>query len=243
MRISPTFSFLVTTLHLTLTEQSFSVVPDGMKNGPVRAIRRVRQSLDLGRAFPDIPNGQVVTYYYASSFRTPARFSIPWLALKTLREFHFESVDEFGTDADGMRYWDAANREGVPFARREQPAAADSDHDWWVASGAQGTCLHALVIPEEWRAWGIKRAIVFKDEGDAAPDRDANSGAGYHLVGMTNLQRPGAYELGSVFIVMPRPYQPGDEAEALASFRDPLETEVRIVWSDGDVLRRASAAP
>lgn len=239
----PTFSFLVTTLHLTLTEKSFSVVPDGMKNGPVRAIRRVRQSLDLGGAFPEIPNGQVVTYYYASSFQTPARFSIPWLALKALRDFHFESLDEFGTEAHGMRYWDAANPEGVPFARGERPAAADSDHDWWVVSGAQGTCLHALVIPEEWRAWGIKRAIVFKDEADAAPERDANSGAGYRLLRMTNLRRPGAYDLGSEFIVMPRPYQPGDEAEALAGFRDPLETEVRLVPSDKGVMRRASAAP
>jgi len=243
MRIMPTFSFLVTTLQLTLTEESFSVVPDGVKNGPVRAVRRVRQSLDLGRAFPEIPNGHVVTYYYASSFRTPSRFSIPWLALKTLRDFHFESLDEFGTETHGMRYWDAANPEGVPFARGARPAAADSDHDWWVVSGAQGTCLHALTIPEEWRAWGIKRAIVFKDEADAASDRDANSGAGYRLLRMTNLRRPGAYELGSAFVVMPRRYQPGDEEEALASFRDPLEAEVRIVPSDGDVMRRASATP
>jgi len=42
--------------------------------------------------FPDIPNGRV----YATSFQTPARFSIPWLALKTLRDFSYESVDELG---------------------------------------------------------------------------------------------------------------------------------------------------
>jgi hypothetical protein len=214
-----------------------------MKNGPVRAIRRVRQSLELGRAFPEIPNGQVVTYYYASSFQTPSRFSIPWLALKTLRDFRFESLGEFGTEAQGMRYWDAANPDGVPFARGERPAAADSDHDWWVVSGPPGTCLHALLIPEEWRAWGIKRAVAFRDEADAAPDGDADSGAGYRLLRMTNLRRPGSYELGSVFVMMPRPYQPGDEAEALAGLRDPLETEVRIVPSDGGVVRRASAAP
>jgi hypothetical protein len=239
MEIRPTFSLFVTTLHLTLTEQSFSVVPDGLKNGPVRAVRRVRQSLDLGRAFPEIPNGRVVTYYYASSFVTPARFSIPWLALKTLRDFHFESLDEFGPATRGMRYWDAANPGGIPFAGGERPAAADGDHDWWVVSGARGTCLHALVIPEEWRSWGIKRGIVFKDEADG----DAGSGAGYRLLSMTNLRRPGAYELGSALVVMTRPYQPGDEAEALAGFRDPLETEVRTVPSDGVVIRRASAAP
>ena len=240
MRISPTFSFLVTTVQLTLTEESFAVEPDGLKNGPVRAIRRVRQSLDLGAAFPEFPNGQVVTYYYASSFQTPSRFSIPWLALKTLRDFDFESLGEFGTEARGMRYWDAANPEGVPFARGKRPAAADTDHDWWVVSGPAGTCLHALVIPEEWRSWGIARGVVFRDEAGEARAGDAGSGAGYRLLRMANLRRPGAYELGSAFVVMPRPYTPGDEAEALAALREPLAAEVRMVPVDGGVVQRAS---
>jgi hypothetical protein len=239
MRISPTFSFLWTTLHPTLTEESFSVVPDGVKNGPVRAIRRVRQSLDLGRLFPDIPNGQVYTYYYASSFQTPSRFSVPWLALKTLRDFRFESVGELGTHAEGMRYWDAANRDGVPFDGSERPAATDADHDWWVVSGARGTCLHALLIPEEWRAWGIKRGIVFMDRADAAAGGGTERGAGYSLLRMTNLRRAGAYTLGSAFVIMSRPYRPGDEAEALDGFRDPLETEVRMLPA---LVRHASAA-
>ena len=234
MRISPTFTFLFATFRPTFTEESFSVVSDGVKNGPVRAVRRVRQSLDLGKAFPDIPSGRVYTYYYASSFVTPSRFSIPWLALKTLRDFRFESVNTFGTETDGMRYWDAANPDGVPFTGSDRPAAADGDHDWWVVSGDRGTCLHALIIPEEWREWGIKRGIVFKD-GAGDP------GAGYSLLRMTNLRKPGAYELGSAFVVMPRRYQAGDEAGVLAGFRDPLETEVRTVALDAGVARHASA--
>jgi hypothetical protein len=235
MRISTTFKFLFATFRPTFTEESFSVVPDGVKNGPVRAIRRVRQSLDLGNAFPEIPNGRVYTYYYASSFHTPSRFSIPWLVLKTLHDFRFESVEGFGTETDGMRYWDAANPGGVSFTGSDRPAAVDTDHDWWVVSGNRGTCLHTLVIPEEWREWGIKRGIVFRDGAD-------DSGAGYSLLQMTHLQKPGAYELGSALVVMPRRYQPGDEAEALAGFRDPLQTEVRTVALDGGAVRQASAA-
>ena len=239
MRISPTFSFLGMTLHPTLTEESFSVAPDGLKNGPVRAIRRVRQSLDLGRMFPDIPNGRVSTYYYATSFQTPSRFSVPWLALKTLRDFRFESVDELGTHSEGMRYWDAANTGGVPFDGSERPAATDADHDWWVVSGARGMCLQALVIPEEWRAWGIKRGIVFMDRADAAAGSGTEPGAGYSLLRMTRLRRAGGYDLGSVFVVLSRPYRPGDESEVLAGFRDPLETEVRMLPA---LVRHASAA-
>jgi hypothetical protein len=231
MRISPTFALLWTTVQPTLTEESFSVAPDGVKNGPVRAIRRVRQSLDLGPMFPDVPNGRVYTYYYATSFQTPVRFSIPWLALKALRDFRYESVDELGSHGEDMRYWDAANREGVAFDGSERPAATDADHDWWVVSSARGMCMQAFVIPEEWRSRGIKRGIVFNASG-------TEPGAGYSLLRMTNLERAGTYDLGSVFVFLPRPYRPGDETEALDALRDPLHAEVHVV---APFVRRASA--
>jgi hypothetical protein len=231
MRISPTFSFFWTTIKPTLTEESFSVVADGMKNGRVRAIRRVRQSLDLGPMFPDIPSGRVYTYYYPTSFQTPVRFSIPWLALQTLRDFRYESVDELGPHGDDLRYWDAANPDGVAFDGADRPAATDTDHDWWVVSGAAGTCLQALVIPEEWRARGIKRGIVFSASGPSP-------GAGYSLLRMTNLGRAGTYDLASVFVFLPRPYRTGDETEVLDGLRRPLETEVRVLRP---LVRHASA--
>jgi hypothetical protein len=238
MRIVPTFSFLVGTFDLSFTEESFSVVADGMRNGPVRSIRRVRQALDLGRLFPEIPNGRVYTYYYATSFRTPSRFSIPWLVLKTLRDVRFESLGALGTDTDGVRYWDAENPEGIPFTGGVRPTGTDGDHDWWVLSGERGTALQALVIPEEWREWGIARGIVFADGEDAGAD----VGAGYSLMRMANLRRAGSYDLDSVLVVLPAPYRPGDEREALASVRDPLHVEVRCLSVVGD-MRRASVAP
>jgi hypothetical protein len=231
MRISPTFALLWTTVRPTLTEESFSVVPDGVKNGPVRSIRRVRQSLDLGPMLPDIPSGRVYTYYYATSFQTPVRFSIPWLAVKALRDFTYESVDELGSQRDDMRYWDAANPEGVAFDGRERPAATDADHDWWAVSGARGMCLQALVIPEEWRARGIKRGIVFNPS-------ETEPGAGYSLLRMANLDRGGTYDLATAFVFLPRSYRPGDETEALDGLRDPLRAEVRVL---APVVRRASA--
>jgi len=231
MRITPTFALLWTTVNPTLTEESFSVVPDGVKNGPVRAIRRVRQSLDLGSLFPDVPNGRVYTYYYATSFQTPVRFSIPWVALKALRDFSYESVEELASQAGDMRYWDAANPDGVAFAGSARPAATDADHDWWVMSGAHGMCLHAFVIPEEWRARGIKRGIVFNATG-------TGPGAGYSLLSMTNLERAGTYDLASVFVFLPRPYRPGDETEALDGLRHPLHVEVHAL---APLVQHASA--
>ena len=233
MRISPTFSLFVTTWRATFTERSFAVVPDGLKNGPVRAIRRIRQSLDLGRAFPDIPNGRVYTYYYASSFTTPSKFSIPWLVLKTLRAFDFEAVARLGTPAAGMRYWDASNLDGVAFSGETRPTGGDGDHDWWAIGSGSGTCLSALLIPDEWRKWGIRRGIVFQDRGGS------DVGAGYSLLSMTKLRRAGAYDIATAMVMLPRAYRPGDESEALAAFRDPLEVGVEPLARDGAVARRA----
>jgi hypothetical protein len=241
MRIKPTF-FLFGMWPMALTERNFSVVPDGLKNGPVRAIRRVRQSLDLGTLFPDLPNGRVNTFYYASSFTTPSTFSIPWLVLKALRDFHFESIDEFGSPGPDMRYWDAENPEGVSFTEGGRPAGVDGDHDWWVVSGRRGTFLHALAIPKEWRAWGIRRGIVFRDRAATPGARTQDAGAGYSLLDMMNLRHAGDYELDSMFVVLPQPYRPGDEAEALATSRVPLETTVQAAPLEDGFSRHASAA-
>jgi hypothetical protein len=230
LRIAPTFSLLWTRWSPTYTEESFSVTTEGVRNGPVRAVRRVRQALALGRLLPEVPQGTVSTYYYFSSFLTPSRFSIPGLALRALREFRFASVHDFGPDAVAMRYWDAANPEGVPLAAGAPPGAVDHDHDWWVASGPGGTLLHALVIPERWRLWGVSRGIaVGVDDG-----RDSARGAGYTLLGIENLREPGDYRIDSTLVVLPGGYRPGDEARALAMLREPLAVEVRPIAIAGE---------
>ncbi|MEP6888159.1 MAG: hypothetical protein ABI945_07520 [Nitrospirales bacterium] len=57
IRLHPTFSLLLTTWSPLFTEEDFTVKVDGIKNGRVRAVRRVCQSLNLGTFFPDVPSG------------------------------------------------------------------------------------------------------------------------------------------------------------------------------------------
>ena len=129
--------------------------------------------------------------------------------------------------------WDGANPEGVPFTAGSHPVAPDRDHDWWVVSGSRGTRLHALMIPPRWRTWGIKRGIVFQDEGARGIRNAGNLGAGYGLLRMTNLREGGAYEIDSAMIVLSHGYHPGDEADALAMLHAPLETQTRPLPIDG----------
>ncbi len=165
LRIQPTFSLALTTVSPLFTEQDITVTIDGVKNGPVRAIRRVRQSLDLGRFLPTIPNGTTYTYFYMSSFITPSKFKIPWLVLKLLQEFRFTGVSDFRRNAIGMQYWDAVNSQGLTFTGSNASTVnTNKDHEWYVVSGKAGTHLQAFVIPEQWRQWGIARGTVFLDD-------------------------------------------------------------------------------
>lgn len=165
LRIQPTFSLALTTVSPLFTEQDITVTIDGVKNGPVRAIRRVRQSLDLSRFLPTIPNRTTYTYFYMSSFITPSKFKIPWLVLKLLQEFRFTGVSDFRRNALGMQYWDAVNDQGLTFTGSNgSNVNTNKDHEWYVVSGKAGTHLQAFVIPEQWRQWGIARGTVFLDD-------------------------------------------------------------------------------
>lgn len=232
--VNPTFSMLLTSWSPHFTEESFAVSTDGLKNGPVRAIRRVRQSLDLGKFFPEIPSGTTYTYYYFSSFTTPSKFSIPWLPLKLLRAFRFAGVSELGEHAIGMEYRDGANPQGLRFdGSRHSNVETNRDHEWYALSAAEGTCLHVFVIPEKWRKWGIARGTVFRDgdvpEGEATPDHAGREYAvGYSLLNMTNLREPGTYDMNLAVIFLPNRYRPGDEVQPLAMVNRPLRTEVRV---------------
>jgi hypothetical protein len=109
-----------------------------------------------------------------------------------------------------------------------------ADHDWWVMSGAGGTCLHAFIMPPEWRTWGISRGTVFIDD-DAAVDPEGEEGetgshaAGYSLLNMEKLREAGSYDLNLGTIILPRPYRPGDERKPLEMLTSPVEATVRRV--------------
>lgn len=235
LRINPTFSLGVTTWSPLFTEQDMTVTIDGVKNGPVRAIRRVRQSLDLSRYFPAIPNGTTYTYFYFSSFVTPSTFAVPWLVLKLLRDFRFTGVSDFRKNAVGMEYWDAANQQGLRFTGAGGAVVKTTkDHDWYVVSGKAGTHLQAFVIPDKWSQWGVVRGTVFQDDDRACgcegpEDEPGVHAAGYSLLNMTHLREPGDYDMNMAVIFLSRPYQRGDEIQPLAMLKQPLDIRARVI--------------
>lgn len=235
LRIQPTFSLALTTVSPLFTEQDITVTIDGVKNGPVRAIRRVRQSLDLGRFLPSIPNGTTYTYFYLSSFITPSQFKIPWLVLKLLRDFRFTGVSDFRRNAIGMQYRDAVNAQSLTFTgSNASNVKTNEDHEWYVVSGKAGTHLQAFNIPEQWRQWGIARGTVFLDDngasaGEGREDEPGTHAAGYSLLNMTNLREPGTYDMNMAVVILPRPYRPGDEQDPLSMLKQPLVSEVHSI--------------
>ncbi len=235
VRIEATFSFLLTTWSPRFTEDDFSVRIDGVKNGPVRAVRRVRQSLDLGRFFPEMPGGTVYTYYYFSSFATPSTFSLPWLPFKALKELHFTGTTDFLRGAAGMTYWDGANLDGRRYADQGNPPLDTTrDHEWWAIGGAAGSCVHIFEIPPEWKKWGVTRGSVFIDDAalvdPAGPESEAGShAAGYQLLHMDRIRRAGDYSLNMAVVFLPRLYEPGAEKGPVAMLAHPVLAQVNRI--------------
>jgi hypothetical protein len=232
MHGSPTFSLLLTSVTLDFTEQNSLVEVEGVRTGPVRSIRRVKLWVDLGPLFPELPSGISYTYHYLSSYTTPTRVKFPWIMLEALRDFRFENVLDFRPDALPMRYFDSSHPAGIALGAAEaNEVRTTDDHDWWVHSGRAGTMLHALVIPQAWRDWGVVRGTVVRT-GTAAAEDDGSGRAyeaGYTLLNMTSLREAGSYDLLMASVVLPHGYAAGDEAAPMAMLRAPLVTEIRRV--------------
>jgi hypothetical protein len=233
MHGSPTFSLLLTDVTLDFTEQNSVVQIEGVRAGPVRAVRRVKLSVDLGPLFPELPSGIAYTYHYLSSYSTPTRVKFPWLMLQTLRDFRFENVLDFRLDAAPLRYHDAWYPEGIALSA-DQPieVRTTEDREWWVHSSSAGTMLHAFVIPQAWREWGVVRGTVVRSGADAAAKETADKAvaAGYTLLNMTSLREAGGYDLLMASVVLPGAYAAGDEAGPMAMVQSPLETSVRRLF-------------
>ena len=242
VRISLTFSMLLIRWSPMFTEEDFGVSIDGIKNGPVRAVRRVRQWLKLGRFFPDVPGGTVYSYYYFSSLMTPSEFRLPWVVSKAVRDVRFTGVSDFNEKVIGMTYWDAANPAGLRFTGQNREAVTTTqDHEWWVLSGDGGTCLHVLLIPEEWKRRGVIRGTVFLDDDTAIDEEGSESNPGSHAVGyslqnLTRVTRAEEHHMNLATIILPNAYRPGDEVQPMAMITQPLRAEVAPV-SEASPLR------
>ena len=160
------------------------------------------------------------------------RFGIPSLALRVLRDFRFESVIDFDPQAMPLRYWDPTRPAGVALAAPAPEQETNADHDWWVHSGPDGAVLHSLLIPPQWREWGITRGALLRG-GCAHPG--GACAAGYTLRNMTALRRGGDYDLQQATVVMPGPYRPGDERATVAMLTEPLAVDVTTLPASVDI--------
>jgi hypothetical protein len=231
MRAKPTFRFLMKTWSFELTEQNQRAELEAVRVGPVRVSRRFRMRIDIGRFFPEMPGGTVQTAHYRSSFVTPSQFKIPGLALKVLTNVEIENLAHFRGECEGLRFYDANHPDGLQVVGGEATAVDDAeDHDWWVASGPDGSFLTSFVVPDEWLSWGVRRGTMVvggETRVDTASGRLRPTHAvGYTLLNMNRLQRGGAYKLQQATVVLPRRYQPGDENGAMTMLRQPLAVSI-----------------
>lgn len=242
MRGAPTFSFLFGKFTLEFTEEDSMMELSGVKNGPVRATRRVDLSVDLGALFPELPTGRVETHHFRSSFLTPIQVSIPWVVLNLASDFSFVTLTDFREVSDGTKYFDANHPGGLAYEGDPELVVEGEDHDWWVATGDGGSFLQAFLTPEEWQKWGVVRGTIFVDEepgAEARPHTDGKHAAGFSLVDVEDIPEAGEYTLRMFTAVLEDPYDPGDEERPMSMIHAPLRPTIRTMQRDAAVAPEA----
>ncbi len=92
--------------------------------------------------------------------------------------------------------------------------------------------MHAFLLPEEWKQWGIVRGTALTDPYANDDDEQTDPPGpvlGYSLLNMTDLQHGGTWEVQMATLILQRSYEPGHEFQALDMLLEPLETRVHMM--------------
>ena len=119
---------------------------------PKRAADRCSKRRFDTSLFPELPSGTAYTYHYLSSFLTPARVSFPWIMVKTLRDFRFESVLDFRPEALPLTYFDPAHRVFGRLSRKDISRSAPTQFPGTLGQRVNTLDPLNLVFAHSWIA-------------------------------------------------------------------------------------------
>jgi hypothetical protein len=204
-------------------------------DGPVRLIRRGEGYLEVA-AIELKGEGYSIGYYYPGFFIYPMTLDIPLDLKRILTDIDLHGATDFTENAYGWHYYDKYN----PFCAEvmldgrmsdaEKNMKYSEDRDWHVNTGPQGTFLHRIFFPAEWKF--ITKGLFYVDNAQLEDPPEDNPGlvaTGYHFDRFVNLRKGSAtYWMHYYF---PQDFKVGDEARILNILDHPLEVKVHTIKS------------
>jgi len=233
-RINIRFSATIFLRSITFgrNEDDFVSQVIGFKDGPVRVMRRVANSM---RLVLGLKTPKIIAYsvYYRDAIETPNVLSLPVSLDAVARSAHFEGGTDHNLEALGMRFYSPTNRQGVLVDGRMSPeerAMDFGDYGWTLLTGRQGHVMSLVEMGETIRQVLSKRLIYLDDlMASNAPEGEPGTTPkiGFSLENLLALKR-GTYTYNARFYFLP-----DAAAGRLEGFLDILERPLEVRVSPG----------
>ena len=166
-RINIRFSASIFLRSITFSRNEDDFVSEviAYKDGPVRVMRRVANSmrLVLGLRTP-----RIIAYsvYYRDAIETPNVMTLPVSLDTVAHSAYFEGGTDHNRNAMGMRFYSSNNPQGVLVDGRMSPEELAMDHGdyvWTLLTGTQGQVISLVQMGEKTRQILSKRLIYVDD--------------------------------------------------------------------------------
>ncbi len=224
--------FLLGLVEWNVNEEQLRSVPVGYRAGPIRVIRRVKNSVDAGLGL-ESAEYLVDNVYYDSAILVPAYVAVPYEPGFFMKDIEIRTSVDF---TDAMMGWTfTSSRNPTPVKidgvmSPEERALDRGDTDWIVlARGEQA--LISRVIRTDSRLARVQRLLYYVDDAaradkpEAAPGQTPEVGFVFsNFAGVT----AGSYRtLGEIYVV--NGYQRGLETRFLELRSKPLVVTASVV--------------
>ncbi|MCG6535989.1 MAG: hypothetical protein L7F78_15120 [Syntrophales bacterium LBB04] len=199
------------------------------KDGPVRAMRRVANSM---RLVLGLRSPKIIAYsmYYRDAIETPNVLHLPVSLATVAKSVYFEGGTDYNRNAFGMRFSDSRNPQATLVDGRMSPEelALDlGDHEWTLTAGEQGNILNRVELGEGLKGVLTKELIYIDDFSRSnAPEEEPGTTPkiGFSLQNTLALKK-GTYRYNARFY-FPADCRPGTLAGYLAILDNPLEVRI-----------------
>jgi hypothetical protein len=189
------------------TEDDFVSREIAYKDGPVRAMRRVANSM---RLVLGLKTPKIIAYsvYYRDTIETPNVLHLPVSLAAVARSAYFEGGTDYNHLAYGMRFFNPRNPSGVLVDGRMSPEEQHMDpgeHAWTLTAGEQGIILNRVEMGEGLKGVLTNRLIYIDDLCRSnAPEGEPGTTPkiGFSLENLLALKK-GTYRYNARFYFLP----------------------------------------
>jgi len=229
-----TASIFLKSITFSRNEDDFVSEVIAYKDGPVRVMRRVANSMRLALG---VQSPKIIAYsvYYRDSIETPNTMHLPVGLGSVAKSIYFEGGSDYTHNAFGMQFYCSEDTRGFLADGRMSPqerSLEQAEHEWTVMSGPQGTIMSRVEMGQGLKGVLGKRLIYIDDlERSNAPEDEPGTTPkiGFALTNILALKK-GTYYYNVHFYFLPS-YVPGREKPYLDIIDHPVEVRVQGLGS------------